>query len=70
MKRLIAIGLLALFALGCKGIPTPVIRAYYESREPRYIESVQNDDRLTDEQKATLLQAGISFKKLLDEAGD
>ncbi len=68
MKRITAICLLAIFVLGCKSIPTPAARAYYESREPRYKASVHADSRLTDEMKATLLQAGLSFKKLLDEA--
>jgi len=68
MKRLIAIGLLALFALGCKGISAEVARTYYESREPRYKASVEADDRLAADQKQALLQFGASFKKLLDEA--
>lgn len=68
MRILISICLLALCCAGCKGIPVKTARDYYNAVSPRYLKSIENDPRLTDEQKRILRQPDASFKRVLAEA--
>ena len=64
MKYLM-IGLLMISA-GCSSINVGTVRAYHNEVSPRFIESVQADSRLTNEQKVFLLGVPADFEALLN----
>ncbi len=64
MKALLSV-IVLIFAAGCTGVPVPLVRNFYGLTVPRYTKSVNEDQRLTAEQKASLLQGVASFDKLL-----
>ena len=53
---------------GCKGVPVPTCRAYYNATGPALTRYVQADDSLDEDQKRVRLQAVESFGRVLDEA--
>lgn len=67
MKYLLCACILAasVAVAGCKGVPVPLARNFYGLVVPRYTKSVNEDGRLSEDQKKALLQGVASFDKLL-----
>ncbi len=71
MKRLLTVVVLSLsfIAVGCSGVPYPVMRLYQDSVGKGYVKYLEADQTLDADSKRIRKQAVESMEKRLKEAG-